>query len=197
MSDEVYSVPQAELELDDKALGTFYVVGAVKFWVLYIATMGLYQIYWFYKNWHNFKLATVTNMWPPMRGIFAIFFTHSLFHEVDQVVKDQEIDVQWSPGTLATWYVILAITSSVTDRLSDKSIGSPYTDIASVLVLPLIAIVLYKAQRVINVAMGDPDGISNSRFTAANIFWIALGSLMWLMVAVGLVVIMNPDLMPQ
>ena len=34
-----------------KHLPLFYVVSPKKFWVLFIATMGAYEPYWFYKNW--------------------------------------------------------------------------------------------------------------------------------------------------
>ena len=195
MSDDIYSAPESELESPDTIDTLFYVVEPVKFWVLYLATFGLYQIYWFYKNWQNFKVATGIKMLPPLRGLFAIFFTHALFREVNEALEDNEIDVRWSPGTLASFYVILAIASSLCDRLSDKNIGSPFTDVISLLLLPAVGYVLYRAQRIINLAMGDPGGQSNSRFTGWNIFWMVLGGAMWLAALAGVVImVFFPDL---
>ena len=187
MSEDIYSAPESELEASEAADDRFYVVAPVKFWVLYVVTFGLYQIYWFYQNWHNFKVATGRKMLPPLRGLFAIFFTHALFGEVNEALEDREIDVRWSPGGLASLYVILAVSSSVCDRLSDKNIGSPLTDVLSLLLLPVVGYVLYRAQRVINLAMGDPEGLSNSRFTGWNILWILLGSALWLAAVAGVV----------
>lgn len=187
MSDEIYAAPESELESPDTVDTLFYVVDPVKFWVLYIMTFGLYQIYWFYQNWHNVKVATGRKMLPPLRGLFAIFFTHSLFREVNETLEEREIDVRWSPDMLASLYVILAISSSVCDRLSDKNIGSPFTDVISLLLLPAVGYVLYRAQRIINLVMDDPGGQSNSRFTGWNILWMVLGGAVWLAAVAGVV----------
>lgn len=37
----------------------FYVVSTRKFAILFLATLGLYWIYWFYKNWDRYK-----DKWP-------------------------------------------------------------------------------------------------------------------------------------
>ena len=36
----------------------FYVVSLRKFYLLYIATLGGYVVYWFYRNWKLQKVAT-------------------------------------------------------------------------------------------------------------------------------------------
>jgi hypothetical protein len=57
----------------------FYAVSQKKFLIMYIGTLGLYSVYWFYKHWSLYKKSENEEMWPIMRSIFQIFFTHSLF----------------------------------------------------------------------------------------------------------------------
>lgn len=189
MSDNPYAAPQSEIDVqttDDQL--QFYVVSSKKFTLLFLITFGLYSVYWFYKNWRNYKLSSGKNIWPVPRAIFSIFFTHSLFREVDGVIKAKNKEFSWNPGGLATTYVVFSVLSQVLDRLSMKEIGSPYTDILSLLALPIIYVALAKAQKAINFSQDDPLGTSNSTFTPANYIWFALGILLWLMVLVGLLV---------
>lgn len=170
---------------------TFYVVSQKKLAVLYIATLGLYGFYWFYKNWSNYKHSMAPGfnpdreIWPVARAIFSVFFIHSLFREIKMFGRDKAALAEWKSDSLATKLVLTLIVSNVLDRLSRKSIGSPYTDLASLLILaPLLALHL-EAQQMINVSCGDPAGASNSRFTKANYAWITLGAIFWILVIIG------------
>lgn len=78
------------------------------------------------------------------------------------------------------------IVSNVLDRLSFRSIGSPYTDVASLLILALLLPQFLNAQHMINASCGDPDGKSNDRLTNTNYAWIALGLLFWVLSLLGI-----------
>lgn len=121
-------------------------------------------------------------MWPVMR---AIFFTHSLFREVDARLAHGAIAHRWGGQMWATIYVVLAIIENVTDRLAGRSIGSPATDIVSIVALILSITALQQGQRAINAALGDPEGASNRHFTMANWVWILIGALIWLLILAG------------
>jgi len=75
--------------------------------------------------------------------------------------------------------VLFTILGNLLDRLSARSIGSPYTDIASLLIMAPLLGLLLSAQQMINVGCVDPDGESNSRLTTANYVWIAIGLVFW------------------
>lgn len=159
--------------------------------ILYVATFGLYGVYWFYKNWINYKNSSADrfnvdrSIWPAPRGLFAIFFTHALFREIKAYGRDKAALAEWNNESVATQLVLFMIAANVLDRLSARSIGSPYTDIASlVIIAPLLGLLL-SAQRMINVACDDPDGKSNSRLTNANYAWIVLGVIFWVFAIVG------------
>jgi hypothetical protein len=180
MTINIYQTPESEVaHQDSKLAAEFYIVSPHKFIVLFVVTMGLYSVYWFYKNWQRYLLHSGEAGWPVMRAIFSIFFTHSLFENINYRLQDEKRSFNWSPGILATIYVIAAITERIGDKLDDKDIGSPYTLIISFLAIPVIALVLYRAQLAINLACNDSAGHSNSNFTGLNILWIVLGSSLW------------------
>lgn len=171
----------------------FYVVSRKKLAILYLATFGLYGVYWFYKNWNNYKncrsdkFNVDRSIWPVARGIFSIFFTHALFREIKDYGRDKAALAEWNNGSLATQLVLFMIVSSGLDRLSYRSIGSPYTDIASILIMAPLLGLLLSAQHMINVSCHDPGGESNSRLTNANYLWIALGLIYWFFVILGFI----------
>jgi hypothetical protein len=172
---------------------TFYVVSRKKLAILYLATSGLYGVYWFYKNWSNYKNSSSDrfnvdrSIWPVPRGIFSIFFTHALFREVKAYGRDNAALAEWNNESLATQLVLFTIAGNVLDRMSVRSIGSPYTDIASLLIMGPILGLLLSAQHKINLSCDDPDGDSNSRLTNANYVWIGLGLIFWLFAILGFI----------
>ena len=188
MTDNVYEPPKSELiEESDPTSRSFYVVSRKKLLVLYLSTLGLYAIYWFYANWQRFRTnSDQKNLWPIPRAIFYIFFTHSLFNWIDSRLKMQNIEFNWAPKILATVFVIITIASNLIDRMAYQQYGSPYTDFASLALLPITLAVLMKAQKAINLGQGDPDGDTNSRFTVYNYLWILLGIILWLLILFGL-----------
>lgn len=176
----VMDVPQAG------AGSEFYVVSTTKFLVLFFMTLGMYQLYWFYRHWTHYRRCHGGKMWPVARAIFAVFFTHALAREIDASLARAELRHRWSPATLATGFVIFSILSTVCDRLSARDIGSPYTDVIGLLCLLPLAGFLLPIQRAANLACHRPHGESNQGFTWANWLWIGLGALLWLLVLVGM-----------
>ena len=125
-------------------------------------------------------------IWPLGRSIFSIFFISSLLKRVDSRLQEANLNHSWNPGLIANVYIILSVAGSVCDRLAEKEIGVPFTLFVSTLILPVVWFYLHKAQLAINLSLGDSAGESNARFTVANIVWIVLGILFWLMAALGL-----------
>lgn len=170
----------------------FYVVSLRKFTVLFLATLSLYSIYWFYKNWDLYKdkwpfaSEVGSTVWPVPRAMFSIFFVHALFREVKAYGRDNAVVAAWRNNWHATVVVILMLVSSVLDRASAHGMWSPASDIASfVVILPLV-IEFRKAQAMINASCNDPEGSSNSSFTKANYAWIGAGIVFWVLVVIGI-----------
>lgn len=190
MEHDVYAPPRSNLanvstEVDANA-AEFYIVAVPKFVILFIMTLGIYSVYWFYKNWSRFKLTHKVSMWPVMRGLFSIFFAHSLFRRVNESLENKSLDYSWAPAGLATLYVVCSIASNISDRMAMRGVGSPATDILGFVLLAGVGLALYKAQFAINLACEDPRGESNSAITFANVVWILIGAALWSLAIVGM-----------
>lgn len=155
----------------------FYIVGLFKLAILFSCTLGLYMVYWFYRNWKLQKDTTDEDCWPIMRGVFFIFFTHELFARIDKKLRITERKYDWSSNYTATLFIGLVLISRISDKLALKGIGLPYTDLAGLILLPIIGILLIYVQRIINFTCNDVDGESNNKFTSLNFLWIALGAI--------------------
>ncbi|SFL10779.1 hypothetical protein [Lysobacter sp. cf310] len=188
MEDNLYAPPASEVFDTGPAVAarSFYVVSPLKFGLLFFGTLGLYQLYWFYMQWARYRRQTGETVWPVMRAIFSIFFTHALAGHFDAALRDRGLRRDWSPATAATIYVISKLASGVLDRLAGREIGSPYTDMLSLVLLVPLGVSLLSLQRAANHASGDPQGESNRHFTWANYLWLLAGALLWLMVLIGL-----------
>lgn len=187
MTDNIYAAPKSSLAFDalDQDEATFYVVGRMKFIVLFLATCGFYSAYWFYRQWKCVKKATAGNEWPIARGLFFIFFVHSLFEFVNTKGKKLDDDFNWDHKSTATLIVGSVLIARIFDRLSRASVDIDiYTWLAIVMLIPEL-LCLLNAQAKFNLVSGDPSGSQNNRFGGWNIFWIMIGAVIWLLFALG------------
>lgn len=188
--DNVYAPPQASLALEvpeRSGFPPFYVVSITKLVLLYVATLGFYSLYWFWRHWTLHKRDKKLDIWPVPRAIFPIFFAHSLNQEIDYRLHRSGQGYKWSPGMWATTYVISAIGGRIISRLPDSIVPALPGFGIGMLLLVANVLALVHAQRAANLASGDPDATGNSRLTAANWVWLVLGGLYWVVIALWLV----------
>lgn len=77
--DNLYQTPSAELIIEERPRDMFFVTSLNKLFTLYFVTLGLYSIYWVYKQWDTQRAAMrPKRISPAARSIFQIFFIHSL-----------------------------------------------------------------------------------------------------------------------
>ncbi|MGL6159283.1 hypothetical protein [Microbulbifer sp.] len=186
MEADIYQAPEADLQQEEAVSNEFYVVSKSKFLILYVTTCGLYEVYWFYRNWSLYKQANNVNMWPVMRAIFSVFFAHSLFRNIDIRVEYSKTGYKWSPEMMAGIYVILSIAGIIAGWVSTSVPEYSILDFVSLITFPMTIWVLYKAQTAINIACDDPEGESNAQLAPANYLWIAIGLAFWALVGFGL-----------
>lgn len=129
----------------------WFAVGPAKLIVMSLATVGLYQVYWFYQHWRRVR-ESGEDIWPLPRSIFGVIFSYSLFRRV--------LPPAAGAGMLAVAYGALCISSNL---------PTPYTLIALASVLPLVPV-----QRVANAAAERdfPNDDPNRRLTGLN--WLAV-----------------------
>lgn len=81
MNPNPYAPPQAPVadvaEIPDAGADAppFFPVSRLKLLVMFFSTLGLYQMYWLYKNWKMVRLRTdEKNIMPFWRAFFGVFF---------------------------------------------------------------------------------------------------------------------------
>lgn len=176
--------------IDQNQKCELYVVSPKKFTILFLFTMGLYGLYWSYKNWSLYNSSTNANIWPFARAFFDIFFIHSLCEKLSSIEPTPTTNKHSNIGSQATKYIFFTVVGRVFDQLPAKGIGMPYSYFVSILVLPFTYQALRTIQIKINQHMGDELGNSNISLTWANYIWIVLGVLLWTIMVFGGVAIL-------
>jgi len=191
MNHELAAEPHDLKLADAPAAVKFFVVSTRKLMVLYLATMGLYSVYWFYKQWEAYKDGSdfdsdAGKIWPFMRAVFAVFFVFSLLRRLREEGLNHQGIAQWRTAPTAAVMTAMLVFSQALDRAAARGIGSPLTDILSLAaLLPLLAYFM-SVQDKINLVCNDAEGAGNARFSAANYGWIALGAVLWILTFIGL-----------
>lgn len=151
-----------------------YVISINKLLVMSIATLGLYEIYWFYKHFKSFKMEREWKITPWARALFAGFMSYSLFKEVVKAVKDvDKTRGNLNAGGLAIVYFIL---------VSLWRLQEPYWWLSIFSVLPLIPV-----QNAINFYWKNKYGskIAQSGFGTGNYIWSIIGGIILLLALNG------------
>ena len=130
-------------------------VGSVKLAVMFVATLGLYQLYWFYKQWDRVRDAG-DNVAPAPRSLFAIVFCYSLFRRINDSTHAVGVHTRLPPLLLAVGFILPSLMWKV-DGLASL--------LGFLAFVPLVA-----AQRIANavaLAQGSTED-HNTRLTRLN-----------------------------
>lgn len=150
-----------------------------------IITFGVYEIYWFYKNWEAVKKFEGEKIYPFWRAIFAVFFCYSLFKKVLESAKSNAYEDSYSPGWLATVYILLLIIGNGLSRIESYDIGFNliWLTVAIATFIPLLSI-----QRAINFNNGRvrADFKLRKEFSGGEVVLIVVGVIWSLLVLVGI-----------
>ena len=149
-----------------------------------ILTLGIYEIYWFYKNWQAVKSAEGQKISPFWRAIFAIFFCHSLFKKVLESAKSHDYKESYSPGWLATAYILLLVIGNGLSRVESYDVGFNllWLIIAVATFIPLMSI-----QKAINYNNEKikGDDVLTPGFSGGEVVLIVIGVIWFLLVLIG------------
>jgi hypothetical protein len=175
---------------DEKAL-EYFPVSEGKLITLYILSFGLYGVYWFYKNWTLQQPRMEKKIFPVMRAIFSIFFTHSLFKRINRSAEHLEKKHKFNANLMATLFVAAVVIGNVLDRVSVnfgilETLSDSTVIILSLIIFLLSAYPLAAVQATVNRINNDMLGYLNHKYSVWNYLLIASGSILWLMVLLGL-----------
>jgi hypothetical protein len=74
-----------------------------------VGTLGLYEIYWFYKNWQYIKAREGLDISPGWRAFFPVFFCYQCFSKVREYDHPVLSLSQLPAGLLATGWIVLSL----------------------------------------------------------------------------------------
>lgn len=189
-----YTPPNAALEIASKQ--DFYVVSIRKFWIMSIATAGIYFVYWGFRHYQTIQMKSGESLWPIPRAIFMIFFYHDLFRRFATQALSRSKHFTFNHAQYATASVIVVLVNSVCGQLSSRDFGVPITSVLPLLLIFAQAYLMAAAQSVANFASDDEHGSSNASFTALNVLWMVIGALIWGLVIFGIyAAVFSPELL--
>jgi predicted nucleic acid-binding Zn ribbon protein len=113
-----------QIGTQDNSIAVEYYAISLKRLVLFsILTFGIYEIYWFYKNWQAVKKFQGEDIYPFWRAIFTVLFCYSLFKKVLESAKKHTYQDPYSPGWLATAYIFLLLIGNSLSSVDSYGIG--------------------------------------------------------------------------
>ena len=173
-----FQPPKASLEVhavgEDEA---FFAVGTTKLWIMGLTTLGIYELYWFYKQWKCAARVSNENLWAWARALFFPFTAYSLFKRMQAHGAKHEVQLTGIGGLAALVFVL-----NIAWRLPD-----PWWLVSLFAFVPLVTV--QKAVNAINARVA-PDADENRRLTAGNIVAVLFGGAITALAVLG-------TLMPQ
>jgi hypothetical protein len=142
----------------------FFAVSTHKFVVMCVVTLGLYQYYWFYKQWRHLARGSVVPISPFWRTFFAPFWGFSLFAHIEARAQRDHIATRWNDLVLGIAYLLLPMTW----RLPD-----PWSLITLLAFVPLIP-AQYTIDRINARHASAP--LPNRGYSGPNVVGIIVGS---------------------
>ena len=151
----------------------YFTVGPLKFSLMALATFGLFELYWFFRNWQIIRNQGRRQISPIARAFFAPIWTFSM----GKCFKDQ---AQAENVSLSLPVALLGIAYLVVQAL--WVLPDPYwlvSFFAFAVVLPFDF-----AARRLN-GKGELAPPTHGRFSGWNIAWLIVGSLLLVLAVIG------------
>jgi len=159
-------------QLPEAAGAPYFAVSLLKLSVMSICTAGLYELYWFYKNWDLIRYRERSDIMPVARGIFAFFFCYQCFSRIRATATTHDLPT-FPAGPLAAGWIVTTLLYKLPD---------PYWFVcylAFLFILPVQA----TANR-INL-IEEPGHDQNSHFSQWNVAAIIIGGILLVLAIIG------------
>ena len=151
----------------------FFTASTVKLITMSICTMGLYELYWFYKNWVLIKDRTGEDMMPFWRAFFAPLWAYSCFKHVKSEAVKFHIEESLSLVMLAIGYFIVQALW----RLPDPYWLVSYLTFA--LLIPVNSVAIQVNKQVVS------DFENNEKFSVWNWVILVIGGFLFVLILIG------------
>ncbi len=158
----------------------FFPVSLTKLALLHFASLGLYQLLWFYQSWKLVRNRG-EDVSPIARTVFSVLFCYSLFQRIGDEARSQ--DLKFAAGPLAAVWIVLTLASWSPDP--GWAVGFLFF-LSFLSFLPLLAV-----QTTVNRLnhLAAPGHDPNSRFGVGAIATMAIGFPVLLLFVIGLLMV--------
>lgn len=168
-----YAPPKAVLVDPVTASGGYFTVGTMKLSVMTVATLGIYALYWFYRNWKAIRDRDHLDIAPFWRAFFAGLWTFSLGGRFKADAKERSIGIRLPVVTLGALYLLLQLLGRA---------PQPYSLLTFLSFIPLVP--FDRAARRLN-GNGSLSEPTDGRFSAWNIAGLVVGTAFVILVLIG------------
>ena len=151
----------------------FFPVSGLKLALMSLGTLGLYEIYWSYKNWKCVQEHLGEKVNAPIRALFYPLTSYSLFKRIRERAGQSQLGEGLPAGPLALAVFLLGAMS----RLPD-----PWYIASLLAFLPMLPV-----QSTVNELNRKltPQADNNASFSAWNIAGLALGGILLSLALLG------------
>jgi len=102
----------------------FFHISGRRLVLMSIATWGIFELYWIFRNWQYLKERDGLKIHPFWRGVFSIFFIHKLMNTIhDDPQANRSVKATFPPSVLATVWVILLLVGNISSKAADPMIN--------------------------------------------------------------------------
>lgn len=91
----------------------YFTASTTKFIVMSIATLGWYDLYWFYKNWVYMRDRDNSNIWPFVRAGFSSIMAWSLFNDVAKTLIKENVHYRIFPIFFAIIFFLFGLLNNI------------------------------------------------------------------------------------
>jgi hypothetical protein len=156
----------------------FFAVSLVKLAAMSVCTFGIYELYWFYKNWQLVQEREKIAILPFWRAFFAYFFCIQCFSRIRAFAQSVSPDASLPAVPLAAGWIAATLLWRLPDPFWLVSM------LSFLFLLPVQAMANW-----INATVA-PGHDPNRRFTACNIAAVVAGGIITVLAVIAA---FNPD----
>lgn len=169
-----YAAPTAKVDAAASAPEpVFFAVSGLKLALMSVVTLGLYEVYWFYKDWKCVQRNFGDKVNAPLRAVFYPVVSYPLFRRIRAHAKSSGVEADFPAGVLACTVFILNLLWFLPD---------PWWLAGFLGIVPLLPV--QRAANAIN-RKHAPAADPNTRFTGWNIFGLVAGGLVVILAIIG------------
>jgi hypothetical protein len=159
---------------------SWFLVGTGKLVLMWLGTLGLYAIYWFYQQWRHVQLRG-ESVRPALRTIFAGIFCYALFRRIATAATERQLAGVVSPVACAVAYIALSMA---------VRLPQPWALVSLLAVVPLVVVQrMASAVALAEVPTADP----NTRLSPLNWVAVGFGGLLLFLTLLGMALGPGPD----